>query len=156
MASRTSSPRETLSLGGGGRGPGRGHRGRGGAGTPYDTPRAAIVSSRRALALIGAVRAAGAANIAFLADLYHLSRMGEDLAGTLARYASDIAHIQVADVPGLVVHREPASWTMSRCSGSSPTKATRAGSAASTRRQIRPPALPASAGGGTAPPQGVR
>ena len=27
----------------------------------YDTPRAAIVSSRRALALIGAVRAAGAA-----------------------------------------------------------------------------------------------
>lgn len=66
----------------------------------YDTPRAAIVSSRRALALIGAVRAAGAANIAFLADLYHLSRMGEDLAGTLARYASDIAHIQVADVPG--------------------------------------------------------
>ena len=66
----------------------------------YDTPRAAIVSSRRALALIGAVRAAGAANIAFLADLYHLSRMGEDLAGTLARYASDIAHVQVADVPG--------------------------------------------------------
>ena len=26
--------------------------------------------------------------------------MGEDLTGTLARYASDIAHIQVADVPG--------------------------------------------------------
>ena len=65
-----------------------------------DTPRAAIVSSRRALALIRAVRATGAANIAFLADLYHLSRMGEDLTATLARYAGDIAHVQVADVPG--------------------------------------------------------
>ena len=43
-----------------------------------DTPRAAIVSSQRALALIRAVRATGAASIAFLADLYHLSRMGED------------------------------------------------------------------------------
>ena len=65
-----------------------------------DTPRAAIVSSQRALALIRAVRATGAANIAFLADLYHLSRMGEDLTATLARYAGDIAHVQVADVPG--------------------------------------------------------
>ena len=65
----------------------------------YDTPRAAIVSSPRALAVIHAVRAAGVTNIAFLADLYHLGRMGEDLAGTLARHAGDIAHIQVADVP---------------------------------------------------------
>jgi len=65
-----------------------------------DTPRAAIVSSQRALALIRAVRATGATNIAFLADLYHLSRMGEDLTATLARYAGDIAHVQVADLPG--------------------------------------------------------
>src|SRR5262249_19659516 len=40
------------------------------------------------------------ANIAFLADLYHLGRMGEDLAGTLAIHAGDIAHVQIADVPG--------------------------------------------------------
>ena len=65
----------------------------------FDSPRAAIVSSQRALALIQAVRAGGVATIAFLADLYHLGRMGEDLAGTLARHAGDIAHIQIADVP---------------------------------------------------------
>jgi hydroxypyruvate isomerase len=66
----------------------------------HDTPRAVITSSERALAVIGAVRATGATNIAFLADLYHLSRMGEDVSTALARYAGDIAHVQVADVPG--------------------------------------------------------
>jgi hydroxypyruvate isomerase len=65
----------------------------------YDSPRAAIVSSARALAVIHAARAEGVTNIAFLADLYHLGRMGEDLPGTLARHAADIAHIQIADVP---------------------------------------------------------
>jgi hydroxypyruvate isomerase len=65
----------------------------------YDSPRAAIVSSQRALAVIDAVRARGVTNIAFLADLYHLGRMGEDLPGTLARHAGDIAHVQIADVP---------------------------------------------------------
>jgi len=65
----------------------------------FDSPRAAIVSSRRAFALINTVRAGGIANIAFLADLYHLSRMGEDVTGTLSRHASDIAHVQIADVP---------------------------------------------------------
>jgi hydroxypyruvate isomerase len=66
----------------------------------YDTPRAAITSSGRAAEVIGAVRAAGAGNIALLADVYHLSRMGEDVAGALARYAGDVAHVQVADTPG--------------------------------------------------------
>jgi hydroxypyruvate isomerase len=66
----------------------------------YDTPSAAVVSSQDALAVIGQVRdQGGVANIAFLADLYHLGRMGEDLAGVLARDAAEIAHIQVADVP---------------------------------------------------------
>ena len=57
------------------------------------------MSSQRALAVIDAVRGGGVANIAFLADLYHLGRMGEDLPGTLARNAGDIAHVQIADVP---------------------------------------------------------
>ena len=43
----------------------------------YDNPRAVLVSSQRALALIGQVRAqAGVTNLAFLADLYHLGKMG--------------------------------------------------------------------------------
>ena len=66
----------------------------------YDSPRAPIVSSRSALAVIDAVRAGGAANIGFLADLFHLGRMGENLPDVLARHAADIAHIQIADVPG--------------------------------------------------------
>ena len=66
----------------------------------YDSPRAPLVSSASALEVIGEVRRqGGVANIAFLADLYHLGRMGEDLAAMLARDAADIAHIQVADVP---------------------------------------------------------
>jgi hydroxypyruvate isomerase len=67
----------------------------------YDNPRAILVSSRRVLDLVALVRsAAGLANVAFLADLYHLARMGEDLTGTLAGHARDIGHIQIADVPG--------------------------------------------------------
>ena len=42
---------------------------------------------------------AGVTNVGFLADLYHLGKMGEDLPGTLAREAASIAHIQIADVP---------------------------------------------------------
>jgi len=65
-----------------------------------DNPHAVLVSSQRALALIRRVRAqAGLANLAFLADLYHLGKIGEDVAGTLARDAADIAHVQIADVP---------------------------------------------------------
>ena len=68
---------------------------------PYDNPRAVVVSSQGALAVIAAARAHGGLdNIAFLADLYHLARMGEDLPGLLARHATEIAHIQIADVPG--------------------------------------------------------
>jgi hydroxypyruvate isomerase len=56
--------------------------------------------SQSALAVINEVRARdGVSNIAFLADLYHLGKMGEDLPEMLARDAADIAHIQIADVP---------------------------------------------------------
>ena len=66
----------------------------------YDNPRAALVSSQRALEVINLVRGqAGVANVGFLADLYHLGKMGEDLPGVLARDAADIAHVQIADVP---------------------------------------------------------
>jgi len=67
----------------------------------YDSPRAPLVSSSGALAVIREVRTrGGVTNVGFLADLYHLGKMGEDLPQVLARDAADIAHIQVADVPG--------------------------------------------------------
>jgi hydroxypyruvate isomerase len=67
----------------------------------YDCPRAVVVSSREAHEVIRAARAHGGLdNIALLADLYHLARMGEDLPDVLARHAADIAHVQIADVPG--------------------------------------------------------
>ena len=39
-----------------------------------------------------------APDVAFLADLYHLAMMGEDLTTVLA--SPYIAHVQIADVPG--------------------------------------------------------
>jgi hydroxypyruvate isomerase len=65
----------------------------------FDHPRAVVVSSQRAFAVINRVRARGADNIAFLFDTYNLGRMGEDLAAVLAREAGDIAHVQIGDVP---------------------------------------------------------
>jgi len=66
----------------------------------FDSPYAALVSSQRALEVINRVRAqADVTNIAFLADVYHLGKMSEDVADTLARHAADIAHVQIADVP---------------------------------------------------------
>jgi hydroxypyruvate isomerase len=62
-----------------------------------DTPRFPLVSSASAIALIDRVPAG---NVAFLADLYHLARMGEDLAGTVSRCRDRIGHIQIADAPG--------------------------------------------------------
>jgi len=40
------------------------------------------------------------ANLALLADLYHLAMMGQDLKDTLARYGDKIGHVQLADAPG--------------------------------------------------------
>jgi hydroxypyruvate isomerase len=67
----------------------------------YESPRYPLLSSAAAVGVVDRVRAAaGADNVAFLADLYHLGRMGEDLAGVLTTYRDRIGHVQVADVPG--------------------------------------------------------
>jgi hydroxypyruvate isomerase len=58
-------------------------------GFPVDT-------AGKALEVIGRV---GAANVGFLADLYHLAKMGEDVADVLSRYRDEILHVQVADPP---------------------------------------------------------
>jgi hydroxypyruvate isomerase len=62
-----------------------------------DVPAFPVDSSAAAIAVIDKVPAA---NVAFLADLYHLAMMGEDLAVTLAACRDRIGHVQLADVPG--------------------------------------------------------
>jgi hydroxypyruvate isomerase len=62
-----------------------------------DIPGFPVDSSARALEVIEGV---GAANVGFLADLYHLAKMGEDVADVLSRYQGSIMHVQVADPPG--------------------------------------------------------
>ena len=62
-----------------------------------DIPGFPVDSSARALEVIEAV---GAGNVGFLADLYHLAKMGEDVADVLSRHRGSILHVQVADPPG--------------------------------------------------------
>lgn len=62
-----------------------------------DIPAFPVDTSAKAIAVVDAV---GAPNVGFLADLYHLAMMGEDLPGVLARYRQQIRHVQVADAPG--------------------------------------------------------
>ncbi|MEV6279010.1 TIM barrel protein [Nocardia sp. NPDC051832] len=62
-----------------------------------ESPDYPVVSAERAISIIDA---AGEPNIKFLCDLYHLSRMGEDLHQVIKTYASYIGHVQIADNPG--------------------------------------------------------
>jgi len=62
-----------------------------------DVPAFPLDSSAAAMAVIDKVPAA---NVAFLADLYHLARMGEDLPQTLSACRDRIGHVQIADPPG--------------------------------------------------------
>jgi hydroxypyruvate isomerase len=62
-----------------------------------DVPGFPVDTSGKALELIDKV---GSANVGFLADLYHLAKMGEDVADALSRYREAILHVQVADPPG--------------------------------------------------------
>jgi hydroxypyruvate isomerase len=41
----------------------------------------------------------GLPNVGLLADLYHLAKMGEDVADVLSRHRDSILHVQVADPP---------------------------------------------------------
>lgn len=62
-----------------------------------------------AVRVVEQVRGHGAANIAFLCDLYHLASNGEQLDAAIDRYAPTIGHVQVADAPG---RGEPGSGTL--------------------------------------------
>ena len=48
-------------------------------------------------------------NVGLLCDLFHLANNGDDLDAAIARYASRIAHVQIADYPG---RGEPGSGTL--------------------------------------------
>ncbi|GEL24762.1 hydroxypyruvate isomerase [Pseudonocardia sulfidoxydans NBRC 16205] len=53
-----------------------------------------------AVGVVEKVRAAGAANVGFLFDLFHLAGNGDDLDAAITAHFGDIAHVQIADVPG--------------------------------------------------------
>ncbi|MFC7643960.1 TIM barrel protein [Streptosporangium lutulentum] len=63
----------------------------------YESPTYPIVSSAAAFEVIDRV---GAANVAFLADLYHLHRMGEDVLALIDENSHRFGHVQFADDPG--------------------------------------------------------
>lgn len=52
------------------------------------------------LAFVARVREAGAENVAFLADFFHLAVNGEDVAAVVRDHAAEFGHIQIADAPG--------------------------------------------------------
>ncbi|GIH74260.1 hydroxypyruvate isomerase family protein [Planobispora longispora] len=63
----------------------------------YESPSYPLVSAKAAVEVVDRV---GEPNVAFLCDLYHLARMGEDLDAVIAGYAGRIGHVQIADTPG--------------------------------------------------------
>lgn len=54
-----------------------------------------ITSSAQAFGIIDQVP-----GTAFLADFYHLARMGEDISSLITSHADRFGHVQIADVPG--------------------------------------------------------
>jgi hydroxypyruvate isomerase len=63
----------------------------------YESPDYPITSSAAAFKVIDEV---AAPNVAFLADFYHLHRMGEDLPELIDRHSHRFGHVQIADAPG--------------------------------------------------------
>jgi hydroxypyruvate isomerase len=53
-----------------------------------------------AVTVVSRARAAGAANVGFLCDLYHLASNGDDIDAAIAAHAGVTAHVQIADAPG--------------------------------------------------------
>jgi hydroxypyruvate isomerase len=53
-----------------------------------------------AVAVVRQARAAGAANVGFLCDLYHLASNGDDIDAAIAAHTDVTAHVQIADAPG--------------------------------------------------------
>jgi len=66
-----------------------------------ENPRYPITSSRQALEYIDYLRVVHQVpNVSFLADFYHLARMGESIENLIDRHTDRFGHVQIADVPG--------------------------------------------------------
>ncbi|MGR6922386.1 hydroxypyruvate isomerase family protein [[Actinomadura] parvosata] len=63
----------------------------------HENPRYPITSAGAAFELVDQV---DRDNVAFLADLYHLHRMGENVLALIDRHAGRFGHVQIADDPG--------------------------------------------------------
>jgi hydroxypyruvate isomerase len=61
----------------------------------YENTRYPLTSTTAALQVIDQVP-----GTAFLADFYHLARMGEDIPALITNHADRFGHVQIADVPG--------------------------------------------------------
>lgn len=59
--------------------------------------------------ILDRVHEAGARNVGFLCDLFHLANNGDDIEAALDSYANRIAHVQIADHPG---RGEPGTGTL--------------------------------------------
>lgn len=70
-----------------------------------ENPRYPLTSSGDVIAVLDRV---GSANLRFLADFYHLTRMGEHPDEVLSTHFDRIGHVQIADVPG---RGEPGTGT---------------------------------------------
>jgi hydroxypyruvate isomerase len=67
----------------------------------HESPDYPITSAHRAIDLVDRVRCLGEVhNVAFLADLYHLARMGEPVQRLIETRADRFGHVQIADTPG--------------------------------------------------------
>jgi len=73
-------------------------------------PRYPLLTAADALAVMDRVeREHGAANLALLADLYHLAVNGDDVDRVVADHTGRIGHVQIADDPG---RNEPGTGTL--------------------------------------------
>ena len=67
----------------------------------FESPRYPITSSQKALDLVDYLKVVhGVPNVAFLADLYHLARMGEPVDRLVELRSDRFGHVQIADPPG--------------------------------------------------------
>ncbi len=75
----------------------------------HDVPGFLVSRTPEALAVVEQAAAGTARDLAVQADLYHMARMGEDIAPALLHLGRRLGHIQFSDVPGRV---EPGSGAL--------------------------------------------